>query len=304
MHNPRWLASFTAVAEARSFTRAAAKLGVTQAAVSQHIAHLEDQLGPLLIRRSRHIELTPAGSALLEYGQEIDKAHKRLNARLSGAEAASGEISLITPGSVGLGVYPILLELQQAHRDLSIRHRFAPDHESLDAVLRNQYELGMVTLKPDDPRIASHRFIDEPLELVVPVRERVEDWHDLQRLGFIDHPDGQAMAVRLLSRYFPGNPGVRSLPCHGFINQIGLILEPVARGLGFTILPRHARCAFANGHAIRVLELGPLVVNTIWFIYRSEWPLSARAALVMQRLRERLPSFQESARRKTAKRSA
>lgn len=291
MYNPRWITSFNAVAATRSFTRAAEELGITQAAVSQHVGQLEEQLGPLLIRRPRQIELTPAGLALLEYGQEVEQATKRLSARLSGADAVSGEVSLITPGSVGLGVYPVLLELQQAHRNLSIRHRFAPDHESLDAVLRSDYELGMVTLKPDDARIASHRFVDEPLELIVPAQESVEGWHDLERLGFIDHPDGQAMAMRLLSRYFPGNPGVSSLPRHGFVNQIGLILEPVARGLGFTVLPRHARCAFAKPHAIRVLDLGPLVVNTIWFIHRAEWPLSARAAFVMQHLKERTPSL-------------
>lgn len=290
MQSPQWVLSFTAVAEMRSFTRAAEQLGITQAAVSQHIGHLESQLGPLLIRRSRQIELTPAGLAFLEYCKEIEQADKRLKVRLSGADAASGEISLITPGSVGLSVYPLLLDLQEANPGLVIRHRFAPDHESLDAVLRNQYELGMVTLQPDDPRIVSHPFIGEPLELIVPAQERVDNWSDLERLGFIDHPDGQAMATRLLSRHFPRNPGVRSLPCHGFINQIGLILEPVARGLGFTVLPRYARRAFANTGTIRVIELGSPVVDTIWFIHRSEWPLSARAALVMQHLREHIPS--------------
>jgi hypothetical protein len=39
----------------------------------------------------------------------------------------------------------------------------------------------------------------------------VDDWADLERLGFIDHPDGQAMASRLLSRRFPGSPGIQTL---------------------------------------------------------------------------------------------
>lgn len=285
MLNPQWLRTFATLVEMGGFTRAAERLGLTQAAVSQHVRHLEEQLGPLLIRRPRQIEMTPAGAALLDYCAEIGQADKRLRMRLADGQVGSGEISLITPGSVGLALYPILLALQQAHRGLVIRHRFAPDPETLEAVLRKQYELGLVTLKPDDPRIAAQPFFEDSLELVVPARENVESWEDLERLGFIDHPDGQAMATRLLSRRFPGNPGVGNLPCHGFSNQIGLILEPVARGLGFTVIPKYARLAFARAEAISVVSGAASVVDTLWLIHRSEWPLSARAAWVIEQFR-------------------
>jgi DNA-binding transcriptional LysR family regulator len=142
----------------------------------------------------------------------------------------------------------------------------------------------LVTLKPDDPRLSVSRFAEEPLELVLPAGVTVNNWADLQGLGFIDHPDGQAMAGRLLSRRFPGAPGVRSLPCSGFTNQISLILESVALGLGFTVMPRFARRAFAQQDAIQVLEGEPAIVDTLWLLHRAEWPLSARAALLLERL--------------------
>lgn len=284
MLSPQWLRSFATVAELGGFTRAAGRLGLTQAAVSQHIQHLEGQLGPLLIRRGRQIELTPAGVALLDYCREVEQAHWRLQARLSDSTADSGEVSFITPGSVGLALYPLLLELQQTHRGLVIRHRFAPDPEIREAVLDRRYELGLVTLRPDDPRLAAEPFAEEPLELVIPAGETAESWTDLERLGFIDHPDGQAMATRLLARRFPGNPGLRTLPVHGFSNQIALILEPVARGLGFTVLPRYARMAFARADAIHVVEGGTPVVDTLWLIHRTEWPLPARAVWVLDQL--------------------
>jgi DNA-binding transcriptional LysR family regulator len=284
MLNPQWLRSFAALAEQGSFTRTAERLDLTQAAVSQHVQRLEERLGPLLIRRPRQLELTPAGRALLDYCAEVGAADQRLQQRLSEADAEQGEIGLISPGSIGLALYPYLLELQQAHPGLSIRHRFAPDREVLEAVLDNRFELGLVTLKPDDPRLSVSRFAEEPLELVVPAGEHVHCWADLDRLGFIDHPDGRAMAGRLLSRRFPGGPGVRSLPCHGFTNQIGLILEPVARGLGFTVIPRYARLAFPRQDAIHVIEGTPAVVDTLWLLHRAEWPLSARAELLLQRI--------------------
>lgn len=287
MVNPQWLRSFAAVAEHGNFTRTADRLGVTQAAVSQHIRHLEERFGALLIRHPRHVELTPAGMALLAYCKDIEQAGNRLQARLSDREGRSGEISLITPGSVGLVLYPMLLQLQQTHTGLTVRHRFAPDVEILQAVLQKQYELGLVTLKPDDPRLTCEPFMEERLELVVPAGATVKRWEDLERLGFIDHPDGQAMATRLLARQFPGNPGVRSLRTSGFSNQIALILEPVSRGLGFTVIPQYAREAFSRPHTIAVVQCEVPVVDTLWMIYRAEWPLSARAAWVLQALRER-----------------
>jgi DNA-binding transcriptional LysR family regulator len=285
MLNPQWLRTFAALAEQGNFTRTAEQLDLTQAAVSQHVQRLEERLGTLLIRRPRQLELTLAGIALLDYCTEVSAADQRLQQRLSESDALHGEISLISPGSIGLALYRHLLELQKEHPGLVIRHRFAPDHDVLAAVLENRCELGLVTLKPDDPRLSVSRFAEEPLELVIPAGASVKSWADLQRLGFIDHPDGQAMAGRLLSRRFPGAPGVRSLPCKGFTNQISLILESVALGLGFTVIPRFARMAFAQQEAIQVLEATPAIVDTLWLLHRAEWPLSARAALLLERLR-------------------
>ena len=285
MLNPQWLRTFATLVEQGNFTRTAEQLDLTQAAVSQHVQRLEERLGPLLIRRPRQLELTPAGHALLAYCADVGAADQRLQQRLSESDAEQGEVALISPGSIGLALYPRLLELQQAHPGLSVRHRFAPDREVLEAVLENRFELGLVTLKPDDPRLRVSRFAEEPLELVVPAGEQVEGWADLERLGFIDHPDGQAMAGRLLSRQFPGQPGVRSLPCRGFINQIGLILEPVSRGLGFSVLPRYARLAFSRPEAIQVIAGATPLVDTLWLLHRAEWPLSARAERVLNHVK-------------------
>lgn len=61
------LASFAAVARERSFTKAAARLGVSQSALSQTIRSLESRLGlPLLIRTTRSVAPTEAGERLLQ----------------------------------------------------------------------------------------------------------------------------------------------------------------------------------------------------------------------------------------------
>jgi DNA-binding transcriptional LysR family regulator len=252
--NPQWLCTFAALAELGNFTRAAERLDLTQAAVSQHLHHLEDALGLLVIRRPRAIELTPAGRALLDYCEAMEQARRRLDARVSGP-AEAGEIGLITPESIGLALFPLMLDWQAQHPQWKIRYCFAPDPEVLDAVLTNRYDLGIVTLKPDDTRLTARKFMQEPLELVVPAGAKVRAWSHLEALGFIDHPDGRAMANRLLSRRFRKNASVADLPRNDFSNQIALILEFVARGLGFTVIPRYARAAFARQDKIEVVEM-------------------------------------------------
>src|SRR5271168_5489869 len=66
------LETFLAVAEERSFSRAAARLHRTQPAVSQSIAKLEQELGEVLFERtSRDGTLTDAGEVLREYAQKL-----------------------------------------------------------------------------------------------------------------------------------------------------------------------------------------------------------------------------------------
>ncbi|ACE83458.1 LysR family transcriptional regulator [Cellvibrio japonicus] len=66
-HQLKDLSAFLMVAEEASFTRAAAKLGVSQSALSQTIRGLEERLGlRLFARTTRSVSLTPAGERLLE----------------------------------------------------------------------------------------------------------------------------------------------------------------------------------------------------------------------------------------------
>jgi len=61
------LAAFVAVAEAKNFTRAAVKLGLSQSALSQIVRRLETRLGvPLLARTTRSVSATEAGERLVQ----------------------------------------------------------------------------------------------------------------------------------------------------------------------------------------------------------------------------------------------
>ena len=94
--DPDLLRAFVAVAEHRSFTRAAPALHRTQSAASTQIKRLEDRLGaPLFHRTTSHVELTPAGERLMGYARQM----------LALNDEAVGRVRLHTvEGVVRLGV--------------------------------------------------------------------------------------------------------------------------------------------------------------------------------------------------------
>src|SRR6202795_4379642 len=76
------LVAFLAVARERSFTRAAAKLGVSQSALSHTIRGLEERLGlRLLTRTTRSVSPTEAGERLLQtVGPRLEEIEAELAA--------------------------------------------------------------------------------------------------------------------------------------------------------------------------------------------------------------------------------
>src|SRR6201991_3771150 len=93
------LAAFAVVAEERSFTRAAVRLGISQSALSHSIRGLERRLGlQLLARTTRSVSPTAAGAAFL---QELAPALERIERAVAEArkqrETPSGRIRLIIP---------------------------------------------------------------------------------------------------------------------------------------------------------------------------------------------------------------
>ena len=90
------LAIFAAVADARSFTRAAAKLGKSQSALSQSIRRLEERLKlRLLTRTTRSVMPTPAGEQLLStLRPALDEIEAQLNALGELRELPSGSLRL------------------------------------------------------------------------------------------------------------------------------------------------------------------------------------------------------------------
>jgi DNA-binding transcriptional LysR family regulator len=91
------LAAFATVAEERSFTRAAARLGISQSALSHSMRGLEKRLGlQLLARTTRSVSPTAAGTALLrDLAPALERIERSLAEARKQRETAAGRIRLV-----------------------------------------------------------------------------------------------------------------------------------------------------------------------------------------------------------------
>ena len=142
----RQLAAFVAVVELRSFSQAAARLGVTQPAVSLQIRSLEQRLGTQLLDRSgRRVEPTEAGQRLYRNAQRVLAAEEQLLDELTEGERIGGRFELGASTGPGGSVVPIVLgELAQTYPELSIALTVADTHRIVELVADRALELGVV----------------------------------------------------------------------------------------------------------------------------------------------------------------
>ena len=85
-YDPRLLKTFLAVEQTGSFSRAAARLGIQQPTVSQHIRRLEEQVGRTLVLRDTHsVSLTADGEAMTGFARNILAASEQAAAYFRGS---------------------------------------------------------------------------------------------------------------------------------------------------------------------------------------------------------------------------
>jgi len=117
------IAAFLTVARQRSFTRAAAQLGVSQSALSQTIKGLEARLGlRLLTRTTRSVSPTEAGERLLRAaGPRLDEIGAELNALSALREKPSGTIRITAHDhAVAAALWPALQKLLPEYADINV----------------------------------------------------------------------------------------------------------------------------------------------------------------------------------------
>jgi DNA-binding transcriptional LysR family regulator len=254
------IAAFLDVVRARSFTRAAAKRGVSQSALSQTIKNLETRLGlRLLTRTTRSLAPTPAGARLAETaGPRLEAIQAELAALSDLREKPGGNIRITAHDhAVRAVLMPALAKFLPAYPDIAVE--IVIDYGLTD-IVAGQFDAGIrtgemvaqdmigVRIGPDLRMAvvgAPHYFARRPAPKTPPdltahtcINLRLPTLGGLYAWEF--ERAGRALKIRVAGQ----------LICNGS----AAMLEAALAGLGLAYLPEDDVLPFlAAGRLIRVL---------------------------------------------------
>jgi DNA-binding transcriptional LysR family regulator len=167
----RQLRYFLAVAEERSFSRAAIRAGVSQPPLSRQIARLEAEIGVELFKRNKHgVEITQAGAT---FQTEIKSALAQLEyATKATRRSAKGQIGTLLLGFGGSAVYTFTPSLLKRFRrnfpDVELALHNVPVTSQLDALIAKRIDIGFLLLPVRNEAIATRILLRDSLNVALP----------------------------------------------------------------------------------------------------------------------------------------
>lgn len=274
--------TFLAVAEERSFSRAASRLHRTQPAVSQAIAKLEGELGEVLFdRSSRDGTLTDAGEVLREYAAKMLNLRNEASGALSELRALhQGRLNLAANEYTSLYLLPLLDEFRRQNPRIKLAVQRTLASRIPDEVLIHSVEFGVLSFRPDDSQIKSIMVYRDELVLVVNPRHPLAGAGkvSIRQLGaqnFIAHnipsPQRQKVIQTFKKHKTPLQMGVE-LP------SLEAIKRFVEMGNGVALVPRLTAVPELLSGALVMLEVPELQTERkLRLVYRRQANLSHAA---------------------------
>ncbi len=188
------LETFLAVAETRSFSRAAQKLHRTQPAVSQTIRKLESDIGePLFDRSSRDASLTDAGRLLVDYAEKLLNLRSEAGSAITELrELHAGKLAIAANEFTSLYLLPVLEKFRHQSPMIKVAVQRSLSSQIAQEVLNHKVEMGMLSFTPDVPGLRAIVVYKDELAFVVHPRHPLASAREvhIRQLGaesFIAH---------------------------------------------------------------------------------------------------------------------
>jgi DNA-binding transcriptional LysR family regulator len=281
---------FLAVADSRSFTKAAAVTYRTQSAVSQAIRRLEEDLGERLFDRSvKDGQLTEAGVILADHARQV-------LALVDRATAAVRDLRDLKRGRVRVGsneasmhvLVPIIARLHEQHARVLVEVQRMASRQISAGLADGSIDFGVLTF---DPKQSDLQFVllgrDELVLLVPPShplsKRRVAVERDIAELPIVAHSDPSPARSRVLS-YFEGRQELLDIRLS--MSSLDAIKHAVESGLGVAILPRRCAAVEISTGRLVALELPHLAMRReLRLTYSARRDLSRAAAAFLDAVR-------------------
>jgi DNA-binding transcriptional LysR family regulator len=232
-----------AVAQTRSFTRAAEAVHLTQPGISKHIKQMEEYYGiPLFDRLGKKVALTQAGEILLAASLEVTVSMENAEQKIDDLRGLrGGRLVLGTSFPIGVYILPrILAAFRERYPAVEVALEISLSEKISVRILGNKLDLGLVTHRVKDARLLSQEFMTDQLVAIFPVNHH---WAVKQRITppdligetFIVAAQGAGTRAVLEERLTEKGVGLENLLDFGNLEGVKHAVEA---GLGVSIQAR------------------------------------------------------------------
>lgn len=293
------LQTLVAVSKARSFSKAAEELGVTQSAISQSIKNLESKLEIKIFKRSgKFVVLTSEGERLYQLGiQFISQMEETLDHLREERDEMRGKVRIGTLTGIGkTWLAREIVEYAKENPHLQLNVRMGHQEDLLSDFELNK--LDILVMPEDDLPVIGERefFLEEISTLVVPVemKESFEQkkltLSSLEELPTILFEQNDHLFMKWCRSKFNGIP--KKLNVRFSVNSHGHMLQAVHMGLGIAVVPNHVlnRSYFKD----KVVTLGKeyeVPGGKLYIVYHKESENLVRIKSTIERLLSHRNSF-------------
>lgn len=276
----RRLQALRAVADSGSVKAAAACLGYTPSAVSQHVAALERETRSVLLEPSgRGVRLTAAGRLLAEHAADILDRVAEAEAALAALSAGeSGVLRLASFATAGGQLLPpALARVRAALPKLDISVRVAERDDAISLLRRGELDLAVIeahtdTVTTDGDHLVAHPLLTDPFRIVLPrghrlARRRVIALSDAAGESWVDIACEKGCCRTETSAAFDraGFTPQRTIEADDYWPAQGF----VAAGLGLALIPELALGVRHDDVAIRRLHSASQPERRIFAVTRA-----------------------------------
>jgi len=282
----RQLRAFLAVTEERSFTRAAARLRVTQSALTVAIKALEAEIGlRLLDRTTRVVTPTLHGERLLvTAGRTIDEMERALDDLEAHAQRERGHVVVAATASlISLGLAPALGLLALRHPGITVRIIEENTGGASRRLMTGEADFALTTMPSPDPALETVPLLRDRFGVICcpghPLLqgEAEPNWTALRRFGLISL--GAESGIRAVIDRQVRDRFALPRPQYE-ISSVGGLRSLVRQGLGIAAVPALAAATMTQDDLV-FRPLAPAIYRVVCLARRpGRAPTPATSALV------------------------
>jgi DNA-binding transcriptional LysR family regulator len=238
----RQLEMFRAVAEERSFTRAAERLHVSQSAISRQVKLLEDELGGRLLHRGgKGASLTAPGELLLRLANRIHRDMQDVMGQIAETHGLlRGSLTIAGGMTVCMHVLPrVLRQYRKLYPGVDLRVVSGPTEAILRQVRSHEVDLALLTLPLGDADLEVAPVLREEMVVVTApghplAKARAVDAQQIARFPLILYEAG-SNSRRVQDRLFAD--AALQVKVAMETENVEIIKAMVGAGLGITLIP-------------------------------------------------------------------